>query len=293
MSLLFLLRPLASQQSGDVTVNLTGAQITAAAGTVSVTTTASVTVALTGAQITSAGGTVSIVGGANVTLTGASLVAAPGTLGITGGANVTLTGAEVTATPGEVQVDVGGNVTVNLVGAEITVTPGTVGVAAGANVTLTGAEITSQYGVVSVQTTGSAGKSGVNRELLAIIQEEALKDYEQRRQKLTASEVPAPVAKGYGKVTRPTGDSGVAVPIPSEPTKRRSVRRAVGAAFPVRPAQDDFAQVQQYLTALNGDLHAMRMEHIPLAVAGIEQERQRIEAANDDDDEDTLLLLAA
>lgn len=123
---------------GDVTVALTGASMTASAGTL----VSAITYPLTGAAITASAGT--LVPDIAYSISGAAITAAAGTL--VSAISYALTGAQITSAAGTVGTE-GGDVIVALTGASVTVSAGTL--VASVQQALTGAAITSAAGTVT------------------------------------------------------------------------------------------------------------------------------------------------
>lgn len=140
-------------------------------------------------------------------------------------------------------------------------------------------------------------KSGYNRLLLIQLQEEALRQYEEKRKKPDAEKIVEPIAKP--KPVRKVEVPAARERFVREPIAPGSVSRRRFPAIRFQPTQpDQFEQLPQTLSLWSQELYGWYQQHEPLRLLGIELQRQlATEAANDEDEEDEedvlLLLMAA
>lgn len=171
---------------GNVSVALTGAQLTTTPGAIA-SITGNALVALTGAQLHAQPGTVAIAAAASVSVAGASLTITPGIADAVTGVNVVLAGAELQAQAGTVEPVIDVNVrvtgarltvagaplgmvaagTVGLEGAQLAITGDTVAARGDANVEVQGAELAVQAGSVAIAGSRDVTVALVGRELSA------------------------------------------------------------------------------------------------------------------------------
>ena len=132
----------------STSVALTGVSSTSAAGTLA----ASISAALTGASATAATGTLTAGGDATAAVTGQAASTAQGTLGVTVSGAAALSGASVAASAGTLSA----GISTALTGASAAVSTGSLVAGGDVSVTIAGQAVSTAQGTVGVTATGAA-----------------------------------------------------------------------------------------------------------------------------------------